>query len=59
MDISLICAAKSSPILFAVSSKEIFSSCSPSSAFVDGVNIGSGNFCDYCKPAGSFIPHTV
>jgi hypothetical protein len=34
-------------------SKSMFSSCSPSSALVAGVKIGSRSFSDSCRPAGS------
>ena len=36
-----------------------FSSCAPCSAFVDGVNTGSGSFWDSTSPSGSFIPCIV
>src|SRR5258706_8234323 len=36
-----------------------FSSCAPCSAFVDGVNTGSGSFWDSTSPSGIFIPCIV
>ena len=36
----------------------MFSSWSPTSAFVAGVKIGSGSFADSVSPSGSSIPHT-
>ena len=37
----------------------MFSSCSPTSALVDGVKIGSGSREPSTRPAGSGMPHTV
>ena len=42
-----------------ISSKLMFSSCSPSSAFVAGVKIGSGSRSLSRSPGGSAIPQTV
>ncbi len=41
------------------SSKLMFMSCSPSGAFVDGVNTGSGSLEASSRPAGSFVPCIV
>jgi hypothetical protein len=37
---------------------EMFSSCSPMSAFVAGVKIGAGNLLAFLSPAGSATPQT-
>lgn len=37
----------------------MFSSCSPWSAFVEGVKMAFGSFCDSTRPAGMGIPWTV
>jgi len=42
-----------------IPSKLMFSSCSPCSAFVAGVKIGSGSWSLSRKPAGNSIPQTV
>ena len=40
-------------------SGEMFSSCAPCSALVEGVKSGVGSFCDSWRPSGSGIPCTV
>ena len=39
-------------------SNVMFSSCSPTSAFVAGVKIGAGSRLASCKPGGSGTPQT-
>ena len=38
---------------------EMFSSCSPRSAFAAGVKIGSASLSAWRKPAGNAMPHTA
>ena len=45
-------------MISAARSKSMFSSWSPSSAFVAGVKIGSGSFADSVRPSGSSMPQT-
>ena len=46
-------------MISAARSKSMFSSCSPTSALVAGVKIGSASLSDSCRPSGSSIPQTV
>ena len=48
----------SPPTIAAIASKLMFSSCSPSSALVAGVKIGSGSRSLSSSPAGSLAPQT-
>src|SRR5699024_169386 len=52
-------AAASYPIVCATCSKVTFSSCSPTSALVAGVKIGSGSWAASCSPSGSSTPQTA
>ena len=57
-EISFNFSDKSAPTKSHICSNVIFSSC-PTSAFVEGVNIGSFSFELSTNPDGSFIPQTV
>ena len=46
------------PMISAARSKSMFSSCSPRSALVAGVKIGSGSLSDSRSPFGNPIPQT-
>ena len=39
-------------MIFSISAKEMFSSCAPMAALVDGVKIGCGNCCASFNPGG-------
>ena len=52
-------SVSSLPTISRILSTEMFSSCSPCSALVDGVNSGWGNLSDSRMPAGRAKPQTV
>ena len=59
MLISRIFAASSALMRCSISSKLMFSSCSPRSALAAGVNSGCGSLSAWRRPAGNWIPHTL